>query len=136
MLRFFILCTALLVPCMAQQPRVPDTESQRSAMKKLACLAGEWSGEARIVRGSGGPLELAQTEDAQYRLDGLVLLIEGIGRDKKDGKVALQALGIISYDDAGRVYRMGAYNDGRYMETDLTLADDGGGSNGGSGWEK
>jgi len=52
------------------------------------------------------------------------------------GEVALQALGIISYDDAVRVYRMGAYNDGRYMETDLTLADDGGGSNGGSGWEK
>jgi hypothetical protein len=114
-----------LIPSMAQQPRVPDTELQRSAMKKLSFLVGKWSGEARILRGSGEPLELVQTEEAQYKLDGLVLMIEGIGRNKTDGKVALQALGVVSYDDEAGTYHMRAYNDGRYLETELKLADNG-----------
>lgn len=125
MLKSLIVCTALLIPCMAQQPRAPDTESQRAAMKKLSFLVGKWSGEARILRGSGEPLELVQTEEAEYKLDGLVLKIEGIGRSKVDGKVALQALGIVSYDDEAGAYHMRAYNDGRYLETQLKLADNG-----------
>jgi hypothetical protein len=94
-------------------------------MKKLSFLVGKWSGEARILRGTGEPLELVQTEEAQYKLDGLVLMIEGIGRNKADQKVALQALGIVSYDDEAGTYHMRAYNDGRYLETELKLADNG-----------
>lgn len=94
-------------------------------MKKLSFLVGKWSGEARILRGLGEPLELVQTEEAQYKLDGLVLMIEGIGRNKTDEKVALQALGMVSYDDEAGTYHMRAYNDGRYLETELKLADNG-----------
>ena len=68
-------------------------------MKKLAFLIGKWAGEARVLRGPGEPVVLAQTEEAQYKLDGLVLLIEGVGRTDAHGKPALQALGIVSYDD-------------------------------------
>jgi hypothetical protein len=125
MLRWLILCTAFLVPCMAQQPRVPDIESQRAAMKKLSFLIGKWSGEARILRGSGEPLELIQTEEAEYKLDGSILLVEGIGRSRSDGKVVLQALGIVSYDDEARAYRMRAYNNGRYTESEVKLGEDG-----------
>jgi hypothetical protein len=53
-----------------------------------------------------------------------VLVIEGIGRNKSDGKAMLQALGIISFDDEAGTYRMRAYNDGRFMETEVKLADD------------
>jgi hypothetical protein len=116
---------ALLVPCMAQPPRVPDLEAQRAALKKLDFLVGKWSGEARVSRGPGEPLELLQTEEAQYKLDGLILIIEGLGKTKTDGKVALQAFGIVSYDDEGGTYRMRAYNDGRYLETDLKLSENG-----------
>jgi len=94
-------------------------------MKKLSFLIGKWSGEARILRGSGDTLELIQTEEAQYRLGGLVLMIEGIGRSKSDGKAVLQALGIVSYDDDAAAYRLRAYNDGRYLETDVKLGEDG-----------
>ncbi|MGA8231669.1 MAG: hypothetical protein WB795_09325 [Candidatus Acidiferrales bacterium] len=94
-------------------------------MKKLSFLVGKWLGKARILRGSGEPLELVQTEEAQYKLDGLVLMIEGIGRSKTDAKVALQALGVVLYDDDTGTYHMRAYNDGRYLETELKLADNG-----------
>jgi len=125
MLRSLLLCTVLLLPCMAQLPRAPDMESQRAAMKKLDFLIGNWSGEALILRRPGDPLELVQTEEAQYKLDGLILIIEGIGRTKSDGKAALQAFGIVSYDDAVGAYRMRAYNDGRYLETELKLTENG-----------
>jgi len=116
---------SLLVTSMAQPPRTPDTEAQRAALRKLDVLVGKWSGEARVERGPGDPLELIQTEEAQYKLDGLILIIEGIGKTKTEGKVALQAFCVVSYDDETGTYHMRAYNDGRYLETDLKLSEDG-----------
>src|ERR1700689_716806 len=101
-----------LAPCIAQ--RTPDLDAQRAAMKRLDFLVGKWSGEARMLRGSGEPLVMIQTEEVQYKLDGLVLLIEGVGKTKDDGKPALQALGIVSFDDESGTYHMRAFNDGRF----------------------
>jgi len=94
-------------------------------MRKLGFLVGKWTGEARIFRGAGEPLELVQTEEAEFKLNGLVLMIEGIGCNAVDGKAALQALGLISFDDESGTYRMRAYNDGRYLETEVKLAENG-----------
>jgi hypothetical protein len=110
---------------MAQTPRTPDVEAQRTAMKKLEFLVGNWSGEASVLRGFGQFAELAQTESAQFNLDGLVLVIEGVGRTKTDGKPALQALGLISFDDEAGTYKMRAFNDGRWLETEVKLVDGG-----------
>lgn len=106
---------------MTQLPQAPDLEAQRAAMKKLRFLIGKWTGQARILRGPGEPVELIQTEEAQYKLDGLILLIEGIGRATTSGQLTLQALGIISYDDETKTYRMRAFNDGRFLETEVKL---------------
>jgi hypothetical protein len=109
---------------MPQLPRAPDLEAQRVAMSKIAFLVGKWVGETRLLRGPGASVELVQTEEAQYKLDGLILTIEGIGR-AKSGIPVLQALGIISYDDESRTYRMRAFNDGRFLETQLELLESG-----------
>jgi hypothetical protein len=119
------LFIALAFPCFAQPPRAPNVETQRAAMKKLDFLLGQWSGEARVQRGPGEALDLIQTEDVQYKLDGLILLIEGAGRNKSDGEAAFGALATISYDEETGSYRMRAYNDGRYLETELKLTDKG-----------
>lgn len=96
-------------------------------MKKLEFLVGKWSGEARVFRLANQPVELVQTEDAYYKLDGLLLIIEGIGRNRSDGKIALQALGIVSYDDEAGTYKMRAYNDGRYLQAEPKLSEKGNG---------
>jgi hypothetical protein len=106
---------------MTETPRTPDLDAQRAAMKKLDFLRGSWVGEARVLRGPGQSVDLIQTEEAEYRLDGLVLVIEGVGRTKADGRAALQALGLVSYDDATESYRMRAFNDGRFLETEVKL---------------
>ncbi len=108
---------------MAQTLRTPDVEAQRAAMKKLGFLVGEWVGEASVLRAPGQFADLTQTETAQFKLDGLVLLIEGVGRTKADGKLFLQALGLISFDDETETYRMRAFNDGRWLETEVKVTD-------------
>jgi hypothetical protein len=89
---FFFLLTLNLVN-MAQAPQTPNIEAQRAAMKRLDFLVGEWSGQASAARGPGIVVELEQSEVAQFKLDGLVLMIEGVGRTKSDGKLALSSAG-------------------------------------------
>jgi hypothetical protein len=103
----------------AQQPASSSADAQREAMRKLSFLAGHWSGPVTIVRGPGEPLHLTQTEDIEYKLDGLVLLVEGKSTGA-DGKVQFSALATITYDDASSAYRFRAYNDGHYLDTGLS----------------
>jgi hypothetical protein len=112
---------ALAAASYAQQP---NATAQRDAMKKLEFLTGHWVGDATVSRGPGDPMKLQQTEEVQYKLDGLVMQIEGTGRDAA-GKVVFQALATISYDDAASVYRFRAYNDGRYLDTEITVTPNG-----------
>ncbi|MGA2216944.1 MAG: DUF1579 family protein [Terracidiphilus sp.] len=108
----------------AQEPTQSAADIQRAAMKKLSSLAGKWSGPVTIVRGPGEPLHRTQTEEVQYKLDGLVLLIEG-NSTAPDGKVSFSALATVAYDDASRTYRFRAYNNGHYVDTELTVQDGG-----------
>jgi hypothetical protein len=103
----------------------PNLETQRAAMSRLDFLVGKWAGEAHQLRGPGEMVALKQTEEAYYKLDGLVLVIEGTGRAEADGKLLLQALGIISFDDEKATYTMRAFNDGRFLETEIKLVDRG-----------
>jgi hypothetical protein len=97
---------------------------QREAMRKLSFLAGNWSGPVTIIRGPGEPLHLTQTEDVQFKLDGLVLLIQGASRNP-EGKVLFSALATVSFDDASHTYRIRAYNGGHYVDTELTAPTNG-----------
>lgn len=123
---FRLLFTTLLVLAMteaAMPQSAPNLDTQRAAMKKLSFLVGTWSGEARILRAEG-TLEMSQREEARFKLGGLVLEIEGTGTKKSDGAPALQALGLISFDDASGKYHFRAFNDGRWLESDVTLTGD------------
>jgi hypothetical protein len=110
---------ALSGACLAQQQQ-PGVAVQREAMKKLDFLVGKWSGPASVSLGPGAPIQLTQSELVQFKMDGLVLLVEGTGRDAS-GKIVYQALGTIAYDDAASTYRFRAYNNGHYLDTDLKV---------------
>jgi hypothetical protein len=107
----------------ANLPRVPDLNAQRAAIRKLGFLVGKWNGEARLLHGPDEWVDLHQSEEARYRLDGLILLIEGVGRTKSDGRSVLQALGVISFDDETATYHMRAFNAGRFLESEVKLLD-------------
>lgn len=77
----------------AQRPDVSATCKEE--MKKLAYFAGDWKGEA-VVRGPDGQRTLQQTEHIEWKLDGLVLAIEGTGRE--NDAIVFQALAVVNYD--------------------------------------
>jgi hypothetical protein len=118
-----VLLTSICVKAGAQESSA-GVETQHKAMQKLAFLAGRWSGPITIFPGPGQPLHLTQTENVQYKLDGLLLLVEGKSTSA-DGKVLFSALAIVSYDDASHNYRFRAYNAGHYLDTELTVPDNG-----------
>jgi len=120
-----LLATATLgFSLAAQQDPIDGADVQREAMQKLSFLAGRWSGPMTIVRGPGEPLHLTQTEDVEYKLDGLVLLIEGKSTDAR-GKALFTALATIAYDDTAHTYHFRAYNDGHYVDTELSVPTNG-----------
>jgi hypothetical protein len=121
---------------MANFPRMPDLDAQRAAMKKLDFLIGNWSGEVKLLRSPGEPTELLQTEKAEYKLDGLILLIEGSGRSKSTHQLVIQAFGVLSYDDEFSVYHLRAFNDGRFLESEVKLLEDANGMTWGSPWAR
>ena len=53
------------------------------------------------------------------------MMIEGTGRTRSDGNLAFEALWLVSFDDASGSYLMRAYNDGRWLETEVKLLHDG-----------
>lgn len=108
----------------AQQPGPNPIPVQQDAMHKLDFLLGHWSGPVTIIRGPGEPLHLTQSEDVESKLDGLVFLIQGHSTTA-DGKVLFSALATIAYDDASHTYHFRAYNDGHYIDTDLSVVPSG-----------
>jgi hypothetical protein len=114
----FVLALAALT-LGAQAPQGPNLAAQREAMKKLGFLAGKWSGPGTVIR-AGEPFKLTQSEEVQFKLDGLVMLVEGTGRGP-GGEVVFRAMATISYDDASSTYRFRAYSEGRYLDTDLKV---------------
>jgi hypothetical protein len=89
-------------------------------MKNLAFLVGTWTGDATTARGDQ-KIKVKQTEEVSYKLDGLVLLIEGTGRNPENGEVMFRALATVSYDDVAGVYHFRAYNDGSYLDAELKV---------------
>src|SRR5207237_8919873 len=106
---FAIACTAFA------QPQRPNVKAQGEAMKKLAFLVGTWTGDATTVR-PNQRIKVKQTEEVSYKLGGLVLLIEGTGRNPDSAEVMFGALATVAYDDAAGVCHFRPYNDGIFLD--------------------
>jgi len=116
-----ILVILSLFAASALVQETPSTaHAQHMAMTKLSFLEGNWSGPATVSHGPGGALHLTQAERVQSRLDGLILTIEGAGADDS-GKIVFRAFATVSYDDDAHQYRIRAYNNGHYVDSQLSV---------------
>lgn len=99
-----LLCS---VPAWSQSPQSPAERiaAQREAMARFAMLDGAWRGQASMTLPNGQKHEITQTERVGGFLDGAVKMVEGRGYEA-DGKVAFNALGVITYDPATKAYSM------------------------------
>jgi hypothetical protein len=116
------LCTCILILTFRLSAQhQPDLGAQAAAMKKLEFLKGTWTGEATMMMGPQ-PLKLNITDDVQFKQDGLLLVLERIGRDAA-GKVIFSALATVAYDDASRQYRFRAHSSGKFMDAPFQAGD-------------
>jgi hypothetical protein len=109
-------CAVVLVACFLL-PRLAaaQAETERAEMKKVEFLVGEWDGEGWVAFGPGPHKTFTIHESVQRRLDGLVVVLEGVGRSPGPGgqeRITHQALATVAYDPRARVYRLSAYREG------------------------
>lgn len=107
MKHLIITCSILLGLAISTHAQGPAPEAIKTEMKKVAYMAGRWSGEATMKRGNTPAIKVLQEENIQFKLDGTVLLIEGTGRSTEAGNpVVFNALAIISYNQYTKEFKM------------------------------
>ena len=110
---------ALVTVFAADQPTPKDI--QRGEMKKLDWLVGHWKGTGWVQMGPQGRNEFTQTENIEAKLDGLVLLIEGLGKAKEDGRPVHTALAFVSYDHHAKTFRWHAFTPEGQIDTEAKV---------------
>lgn len=109
-----LLVATLLIshPLPGQAP--PDPGPTIEAMGKLSFLAGRWEGGGWFQMGPGPKEEFTQSEVIEPKLDGAILLVEGIGTSKADPEKRVHhAFAVIAYDPEAGEYRFSSFVAGR-----------------------
>ena len=114
-----LIVLAMISVSAADQPTSKDV--QRREMKKLDWFVGNWKGDGWIQMGPQGRHEFTQTETIEAKLDGLVLLIEGSGKAKKDGSTVHTALAFVSYDHRANKFRWHAFTPEGQIDTEARV---------------
>jgi hypothetical protein len=109
----FMLAGMYTGKIVAQNPQI-----NKEKMNALTAWAGHWQGEGSMQMGPGEPNKSSIDEHIESKLDGTVLLVEGVGTalDPATGKEAVvhHALAVLSYDEASSQYKFKSYlNDGK-----------------------
>jgi hypothetical protein len=87
----------------------------KAEMNKLSYFIGNWEGQASYRSGPGPAQILTQKEHIEWKLDGVILSIEGIGR--KDDVVQFNAYAIINFDPFSKTFKFNSYTkEGRSTE--------------------
>ncbi len=87
---------------------------------------GHWKGEGSMQMGPGEPKKTIVDERIESKLDGIILLIEGVGKATdpatKKESIVHHALAVLSFDQVTDKYRFRTYlNDGRSADAWLTV---------------
>ena len=110
----------------AQAPRPPA--AALAAMNQLNFLVGKWSGEGWMEFAPGPRHTFRSTEEVEMKLDGLLLLIEGIHHARipgqKDELKVHHAVATVTFDPGSRVLRMAAFKaDGKSIQPRAEIKD-------------
>lgn len=86
----------------------PGADAGMEAMNAIAFLEGRWEGSGWMQRGPEERHTFTSTESVERRLDGRLLIVEGLHHGPND-EVVHHAMAVISYDDGEGTYRFRSY---------------------------
>ncbi len=109
----------------AQSPEIMGKEK----MKPFSNWAGRWQGDGFIQMGPGQPKKSTVDEHIEFKLEGMVLLMEGIGKaidpQTNENNVVHHALAILSFDQVTSQYKLNSFlKDGKSVQAWLTILED------------
>ena len=118
-----LLLLVLPLTSAAQTPPLPKP----AEMKRLDFLVGQWQGEGWIMLGPNQRHTFRQTESVERKVDGTVLLIEGLGKSMDAGNAGAiihSAFAVLSYDKDAKVFRWRAFRaDGSSVDTEAKVSE-------------
>ncbi|HLH09903.1 MAG TPA: hypothetical protein VKW78_21870 [Terriglobales bacterium] len=95
-MKAFAALLVLTAAAYSQQP--PTTVPQQlAAMKQCGFLEGKWKGDGWMMMGPSERRTFVEIENVEPKLGGLVLQVEGLGRNS-EGKTVHEALALLSFD--------------------------------------
>ncbi len=132
MIKIALLSTCFLALCCgritAQAPaaHAAATDAGNEKIAMLTPWIGHWKGESLTRMGPGEPKRSTVDERIESRLEGAVLLIEGLGKtidaSTKQETITHHAMAILSYDEATQQYQFRSYlNNGRSTDAWFTV---------------
>jgi hypothetical protein len=107
--------------------QAPNSAINKEEMKKLSSWVGQWKGEGSMQMGPGEPKKSSVDEKIEMKLDGTILVAEGIGKTvdpaTKQEVVAHHAFGVLSFDAMTKNYKFKTYlKDGRSTDAYFMIA--------------
>ena len=104
---FILVAIGALAVSISAQMQQPIANRQ-AEMKKLDKLVGTWKGSGWYIAQGGKRETFTGAETVQSKVDGLAVLVEG-KHMSPDGKVIHETLAVLSYDEAGKIYKFATY---------------------------
>jgi hypothetical protein len=125
MKNLFILLTAFAGLLCSKSIAQPSETVGKEKMQVLSAWVGRWQGEGSMQMGPGEPKKSNVDEKIELKLNGTVMLVEGVGKTidpaTKEETIVHHALGILSYDQMGNQYKFRTYlKDGRSTDAWFT----------------
>jgi hypothetical protein len=118
----FVALCAIAVNVSAQ---TPNNVVNKDKIGALSAWLGRWQGEGSMQMGPGEPKKSSVDERIESKLDGTIMVVEGIGKTSNPEMVVHHAFGIISYDAATSQYKFKTYlKDGRSSDAWFSVVGD------------
>ena len=113
-----VLCTIALSAQNSSAVK-PGETGDKSKMEIFKIWEGKWKGEGTIQQGPGAAKKSNVEETIELKLDGMILVVEGIGKalEGTEQKIVHHAFAVLSYDQNTSSYKFRSYlKDGRSTE--------------------
>lgn len=119
------LSIIFLVTLFAGQTLAQDAKVNRENLGKLNFLTGRWKGEGTYQQRGAAPSKFMQEERIEWRLDSLVLTIEGTGRDPITQKENFHAFAVVAYNQQTKQLGMKSFTmEGRQTDAYFNVVAD------------
>jgi hypothetical protein len=124
-----VIIIAIIFMGLITEKAIAQEMGDKEKMKVFASWTGRWQGEGSMQMGPGEPKKSSVDERIDYKLDGMILQVEGIGKavdpSTKQESVVHHAFAILSFDKGTNQYKFRTYlKDGRSTQAWFNVISD------------